>query len=583
MRKLPFSIVDFKRAFLFWVILGVSFSVLYQRLIVNDPRVGPDDTQLIAPLEDLTSVSDYVRGVRSGRIYDVQPVRDFSLWLDIQAKRRVPFASFHLTNSLIWLVTVILVFRTLLSLKFRGGVVYAATALVAIHPVFMNSVAWIAARKHLLSTLFIVAATHLTILTTRDGESKGPRLPVVGLILALYFLACFSQPINILWPIFAIVYLTGHGVPLLRSHRGMLLVLGFLIIGAACAYLNQRYYTGIYVAQSGGSGKYVTQEHNDLGIRLLAFGRYFLQTVFPVWPCVSDAYPGSPRNVIGLMLFPVFAFFVGKHGGREARYWLLYFILPLVPVLLRMTNVFSSDTYVLNAGIGVLVASVSICENRIRVSPAASRVLASVAVVAAPFFFVKSYELSRAWESSLTLWEHSYRTEATPLNTTKYALNLLEAGKDEEALDLALRVREWKPHQPDLPVLFAKAVYRHPSWSTEKKIAALEGNRMQSPWYSYFLAGLYASSGNFERAFSEMRTSMENLERFAFLIADELEIVTAESYFFCVRSNKPNCGSMVLQIKNEIRRHPFVHVKSWNDAQFTARLEKLGLRWLPDR
>ncbi len=566
----------FGSAAVFWVLIALAFTVLYSRLVISDPILsGYDDPILIGPLRRLSSIGDYLQAVQSGRIYDVQPVRDLSLWLDLQAKQRLPFASFHLTNVLIWLATVFLVYCTLLRLRISRSTVYAATALYSVHPVFMNSVAWISARKHLLSALFIVAATYLVVDEARGATTRGAlRLSSVIGISALYFLSCFSQPINVLWPAFGVVYLMGHGVRLLRDWRGIALVFSLAAIGASCAYLNQRYYTGIYLAQSGGVAKYVDSAQSDLGIRLLAFGRYFLQIIFPAWPCVSNPYPGSLRNIAGLLSFPVFGLFLKKYGNRECGYWLFYFLLALAPVLLRMTNVFESDTYLLNASLGILIALVSL---RPSLSVVPKPAMAAFGLVLL-LFFAKSFELSRAWGSDLLLWENSYRTEATPMNATKYGLYLLGDGQSEAALALALRVKEWKPEQSGLSLLFAKAVYLQPTWSADRKISVLEGNPMNSPWFHYYLAALYASQSRFDRASSEMRSAMADLDRYCLAMAEDLETATAEAYYFCIKSGERSCEPGVSKIRAELQAHSYLRYEPWDDSRFVVRLKRLGLR-----
>ncbi len=545
---------------------------------------GYDDKILVSPMEQINSISEYLNAIKVGRIYDVQPVRDLSYWVDIQAKQFVPFASFHLTNAIIWLATIFLIYLILLRLGVSKWSIYGTTALYAFHPVFINSVAWIAARKHLLSTFFIIAATFLVVDACQSHRAKELKRSTLVGILVFYFLACFSQPINVLWPVFALVYLAGHGFRLLRSATGKMLLFFCAGIGFFCLYLNLKYYTGIFVAQNGGIGKYVSPEHNDLGVRLLALGRYFFQVICPVWPCISSPYPGSIKNMIGLALLPIFVFILKKYGNRECWFWLLYFTLPLVPVLAKMTNIFMSGTYLMNAGLGVFFALVFVIEKnksffaeRIRVV-----IVAFVCSLVLSFFFYKSVEQSRAWESNLQLWENAYLTEATPTNATKYGLFLLDAGQIEPALNIALQVKEWDPDQHDLPLLLAKSTFDYPGWGTEKKIALLEHNRMNSPWFFYYLAGLYASHSRYDQAFSEMRSAMNDPDKMVYYFAKQLEVIAAEIFYFCTRSGvTKSCGALVATIKEQSQQRPYVRFGAWDDSKYIARLTQLGVKWEP--
>lgn len=63
---------------------------------------------------------------------------------------------FHLTNLILHVVNVQLVFRLLRELSGREGRSAVAALLFAVHPLHVESVAWISARKDVLSTLFLL-------------------------------------------------------------------------------------------------------------------------------------------------------------------------------------------------------------------------------------------------------------------------------------------------------------------------------------------------------------------------------------------------------------------------------------------
>ncbi len=560
-----------KIEFLFWVAIAAALAILYGKLIALDPILNYDDKILLVPIRDLHSLSDYWKAVQSGRIFDVQPVRDLSFWLDFQIQKWIPFASFHLTNVLLWLGSLAVIRLILAKLNFSRWACFTTVALYATHPVFMNSVAWIAARKHVLSTFFILCATYLIIEISRSQRLTWTR--VFGLS-SLYFLAIFSHPINVLWPVFAIAYLWGHTSNPFKTAQGRSFALLCVLLGGTCIYLNVRYYNGIYVLQSGGSGKYADNRLNNLGIQLLAFGRYFFQVICPVWPCVSSPYPGSLQNIIGLCTFPLFALGLKKCQVREIYYWMLYYILPLIPLLLKMTNIFVSDTYLLNASLGIFIA---LGYTRwTQVFPQQwrhSRWMAFASVCS--LFFILSFQLSSAWESDLKLWKNSYSTEATPANTTNYGEYLLRSDEPQKALELALRVKDWQPQNPDLPNFFSQSIYKNPDFTLEQKISVLKDSTFNSPWHSYYLAALYASKGDFGAAFQEIRSQLGLLDRFIWDFQDQLEIVTAELYYFCQKSGEKGCSDFQQKLQNHLESHHYLRIKRWSQESFMKRLREL--------
>jgi hypothetical protein len=336
----------------------------------------------------------------------------------------------------------------------------------------------------------------------------------------------------------------------------------------------------MYVNQTAGAGKYVGAENNVLGIKLLAFGRYFLQVIFPAWPCVSNGYPGSPRNLAGLALFPVFVALLRKRGGKESGYWLLYFLLPLAPVTLRLTNVFVTDTYLPNASAGVLIAALYLIKKsfpkpRARIRTA-GKVAAGTIII---LFFGQSLGIAHAWESERKLWEYSYLTEATPTNTVTFGLELLKEHHWEDALRLALQAYDWNPDQVHLPLLLAQAVYKFPGWDLEKKISTLEKNRLASPWFSYYLAALYAAQDRWAQAYAEMRPSLGNIGILTRQLQENLEIVVAETALFCIRSGAKDCDSLGSDVAKRLQANPWLRLNPWNERLYEEHLKGVKRTW----
>jgi tetratricopeptide (TPR) repeat protein len=110
---------------------------------------------------------------------------------------------FHVTNLLLHIGTSVLLFEIVRRLKLKGGVVAAwlAAALFAVHPVNVETVAWVAERKNTLCGVFLFASA---LFAFRDfelfeGEAPRRRDRVWGVVLFLCAMlskttACFLPP-----------------------------------------------------------------------------------------------------------------------------------------------------------------------------------------------------------------------------------------------------------------------------------------------------------------------------------------------------------------------------------------------------
>jgi tetratricopeptide (TPR) repeat protein len=197
-----------------------------------------DDANIIknVPLRSL----DGLRRIwfEPGATQQFYPVTHTSFWLDYHLWRLHP-AGYHAENILLHALSAILVWRILLRLKVPGA--WLAAALFALHPVCVESVAWITERKNTMSCVFFLGAVMMAVrfwLPDEKPAGSGDKPPAAiapwkfyWLTLAFYLCALLSKT--------AIVGLPGVIVLLLwwkrrgPSLRDAVLLLPFLVLGLA--------------------------------------------------------------------------------------------------------------------------------------------------------------------------------------------------------------------------------------------------------------------------------------------------------------------------------------------------------------
>lgn len=126
--------------------------------------------------------------------FNWHPLTVMSHMLDVQLYGLNPVGH-HLTNILLHALAVVLLFLMLLRLTRARHASALAAALFALHPMHVESVAWVAERKDVLSACFWFLTT---LAYVRYTEKPGPRR--YGLVLILFALGLMAKPMLVTLP-----------------------------------------------------------------------------------------------------------------------------------------------------------------------------------------------------------------------------------------------------------------------------------------------------------------------------------------------------------------------------------------------
>ena len=102
------------------------------------------------------------------------PITWISHLLDVQLFGLAP-GPHHLTNLVLHTANVLLVFRLLRSMTGAPGPSAFVAAVFAVHPLHVESVAWVTERKDVLSTLFVLLTIGAYVAYTRQPSHKALR------------------------------------------------------------------------------------------------------------------------------------------------------------------------------------------------------------------------------------------------------------------------------------------------------------------------------------------------------------------------------------------------------------------------
>lgn len=360
---------------------------------------------------------------------------DYKLWgLD-------PFG-YHVSNIILHGLNVLALFFLVRRIDGRDPVAWVAAALFAIHPVNVETVAWVAQRKTLLAQFFFFLSFHEYL---RYAEGKGKESYFLS--LAFFVLSLLSKVSAITLPLLLLLYDICYRE---RSGRGLVLnkipffLLSGLFAGIALIAQSSAYH-GTF-AYHGGSAL-----ANGLTV-LVALARYLLSLVYPA--DLSAYYYFSYRSVLSypvlgsLLLLSLIGFFLyclRRHKG--VLFWSGWFYLALIPNLqIIPLDAVMADRYLYLPAIGAFVLSAAAWMQLRRAGwkgPVAPRVIDACGLVALALLAILSYQRVGVWQDDSTLWSDTVRKDPSPVaynNLAAYWGSIGEQDKAEEALNEALRL-----------------------------------------------------------------------------------------------------------------------------------------------
>jgi tetratricopeptide (TPR) repeat protein len=372
------------------------------------------------------------------------PLTMYSLALDY-ARGGLNPAVYHQTNLILHLLNTLLVFIIMLRLFHQKLIPVAFIALAfALHPLKVESVAWIAERKDVLYGFFWLASWLSYIHYRQSGK-------VIYLILThlLFIFSCLSKAMAV--TLVPVLFLTDYIMARNLTWRWLKEKFFLFLIAIGTGIL------AIY-AQDEASALGVPTEQNRLDFTLVAFHGilfYLQKTFIPLQLSTFYPYPFkvdgwlpwqftlAPLGVIALayLMYRVWL----KTDNRWIAGGLLLYLVSVFPVLqwLPVGNAFAADRYFYLPSIGVFMAIAAGMLAMREWNKIAGTTLLVVSVLWLVWCFTLTRKQVLVWKNSITLFSQVaklYPNTPEPYNNMGIAYGKL--GDQRNAINNYLRVLE---------------------------------------------------------------------------------------------------------------------------------------------
>ncbi len=430
----------------------------------------------------------------------------------------------HLTNILLHATNAVLVFlllNLLTGARWRSAFV---AALFAWHPLHVESVAWVAERKDVLSGCFGLLTLLAYVRYANESKVSGLKSKVwYGAALLLFALGLMSKSMLVTWP-FVLLLLdfwplqrislnsTVFSLESWQANRLLIMEkLPFLALAISASIIT-------YASQSDASAVSEISFSTRLENALVAYALYLAKLFVPIKLAVFYPIPANfPALTLILALASLCAVTaVALRWVRAQPEWFFgwaFFLGTLFPVsglAVQVGQQLMADRYTYLPALGIFIMiSWTLAAGLARRPGLTLPGIGICGLILIGLLTLTRKQLS-TWKNSMTLFEHALRvTENNHVAHNNLAAVLFRAGQEAEAGKHAAEALRLKPDYSDAHINFANELIRLERRTEAREHLEIANRLKPTPGAQYNLANLLQESGDFIGAESLYRQALE--------------------------------------------------------------------------
>ena len=415
--------------------------------VVNAGLVWDDNLFIAGPVQEWNGIWDIWFNPSELRERHYWPLTYSTFWLEHKIWGLEP-TGFHVVNVLLHAANTLLLFRIVLRLSIPGS--WFIAAIFAVHPLHVESVAWVIQRKDVLSGLFYLLSASAWIDFAKSGRMARHRMSV-----AFYGLGLLSKSVAVTLPAALLILQWWRKGRIESSDIGHLVpyfVLALVLVGADQV---------LYHSRATADFDFSILERLLIASQSVWF--YLGKIFFPldlavIYPKLDFglANPIAWLALFGVLALPLALWFLRTNVGLGPVAGYLFFVISLSPTLGfvdygYMKYSFVADRFQYLAGIGIIAATVGAAAAWISKLPLQQRlgnIAAALAICAA--LGAQTWQRTGIYRDDIAFYGSilvkNPNLEAMNFN---YANALVRAERHDEAIVWYNRTLELNPASSD--------------------------------------------------------------------------------------------------------------------------------------
>ncbi|MGA3284485.1 MAG: hypothetical protein ABSD57_08510 [Verrucomicrobiota bacterium] len=487
-----------RNLFICLLLAGITLAIYWP--VSRCEFINYDDPQFVTEnphLRDGLTATGIAWAFREPLLGNWHPITCLSLLLDYQLFGKSARA-YHLVNLCLHIANTLLLFHLLRRMTQEFWPSALVAALFALHPIQVESVAWIAERKNMLSTFFGLLTLWTYWRYQQDGTVKWKAKNYL-LAISFFSLGLMSKPMLVTWPFVLLLLdfwplrrISSLSPATLRNSPFLILEkVPFFALSVAVSII------ALHTHQESGDMPELSQfsVYDRIGNALVSYVRYLGKIIWPSHLAIPYPLVGSwPGWEIGLAtILLVLATCLTMRWAHSRPFLLvgwLWFLGTLFPVIGLVQEGFQSmaDRHAYIPSIGFFVMLVWGIKNFIHGQRRARLGFGAASIAALSACMVLTSRQLEYWRNGEILFQHTI--DVTPPNVLgqmKLAESMIDDGRTEEGI---LHLNEALQIYPTLAILhikiaqarasqgrFRESVDQYYDWPRRKRPARWRPNR----------------------------------------------------------------------------------------------------------
>jgi tetratricopeptide (TPR) repeat protein len=379
-----------------WLILSVVITAICFSPMLKNVFTNWDDEHYV--IDNMLLRGPDWKGIFSQPVVsNYHPLTILSLAFNYQLAKLVPY-SYFLVNLMLHLINTILVYFFIWSISGKKIWVAAISSLLfGIHPMHVESVAWISERKDVLYTLFFLWSLIQYWKYITEGKSKH-----FWISFLLFILSLLSKPAAIILPVVLLLLDYWKGRPM--SKNIFIEKIPFFILSLVFAIATLK-----IQSQHAVAGLEIFPASTRIFFACYVVMIYLIRFIIPSPLSTFHPYP-SPENLgMPVLLSPLFiialtAFLWYNRKNKMVVFGILFFVANLLLVLqiVSFGNTIISERYTYVPYIGLAFLLGMLLDQSVK--KFGKKLVTGVFVFVAAAFGSMTYARTQVWKDSGTLW-----------------------------------------------------------------------------------------------------------------------------------------------------------------------------------